>query len=229
MRKIRHEDGQRSATAFSSMYLMNRFSLFEGGAAVVVPPDLDTKVVEHIGTQAVEKFKATLPKAPDKYEVKLPEKATLTADVLEPVSTLARKMNLSNENAQELLAFSDGVAKSLRDKITADFSPGGAEFQKMKTQWEAESLAHPELGGGRPEVFSANIARINKLVEKVFPPETKKLLDDFGLGSNPAFLRGMAKIGLLMKEDDFIQGDSSKGTGKKSLAERIYPNQGATA
>lgn len=229
MRKFRHEDGQRSATPFSPMYLMNRLSLFEGGAAVVIPPDLDPKVQEHIGAQAVEKFKSTLPKAPEKYDVKLPEKATLTADVLEPVSTLARKMNLSNENAQELLAFSDGVAKSLRDKITSDYAPGGAEFQKMKSQWEAEALAHPDLGGGKPEVFTANLARINRLVDKVFPPETKKLLDDFGLGSNPHFLRGMAKIGQLMKEDDFIQGDSSKGTGKKSLAERIYPNQGATA
>jgi hypothetical protein len=47
------------------------------------------------------------------------------------------------------------------------------------------------------------------------------LIDDFGLGNNPDFLRGLTKLGVLMKEDDFIVGDSSgKRTG--SAASRIY-------
>jgi hypothetical protein len=168
-----------------------------------------------IETAAIEAFKAKLPKVPEKYTIQLPKDSHLDEKALERTAAIARQLGLTEDaKAQEIANF---AAAEVADMIRRT-----AESQTTRARaWEEEALKASDIGAGSPEKLQAHLARTKKLLEKFFPEGARKLIDDFGLGNNPDFLRGLTKLGVLMKEDDFIVGDSSgKRTG--SAASRIY-------
>lgn len=195
---------------------------------------LDPKLVEHLTTSAVESFKGTLPKVPEKFDgLKLPEKAILPDAVLERTASIARELGLtSNEHAQKLVDFTHGEAAKLIEQIAADHRPGGAAYEAQAAAYQREALAAPDLGNGKPEVLQAHVARVTAFTQKYFPEPVRKLLTEHGIGNHPDFFRAVLKLANAAKEDGFEGGDSSKGGGKKSLAERIYSKpspEGATS
>lgn len=182
------------------------------------------KVFETVGTTAVDKYKAALPKPPDKYEVKLPEGSVLPAAVLERMTPAARELGIvSNENAQRLVALIDGEAKQVATRIAADYSPGGTVFETQRRQYEAAALSAPDLGNGSPQVLQAKVARVTAFTQKYFPEDVRKLINDTGVGNHPNFFRTMLKLADQMKEDGYVAGSTSKPA--KSHAERIYGEQ----
>lgn len=215
------EYGHLSRLPYTTM--ARRLSLYSGGGgAIEIPKDLDPKVVEHIGTQAVDKFKGTLPKPLEKYELKLPDKAVLPADALERTAAIARKLGLSsNEHAQQLIDFTNGESKALIDATLAGYRPGGAAFEAQQNEWKRQALEASDIGGGKPEVLQSKVALVTNFVKKYFPEAAQKLINEHGLGSNPDFFRAILKLGELAKEDGFVTGNSGGGS-KKSMAEKIY-------
>lgn len=182
---------------------------------VEIPKDLDAKIVTHIGTQAVEKFKSGLPKPPEQYTIKLPDKSLLPKDVLERTSAKAREMGLTTDaHAQGLLDFVHTEAGGLIARTVE-------EHKTQVKAWEDEALKAADIGGGKPEVLQAHVARVKRLAEKFFPENARKLMDEHGIGSHPDFIRGLSRLADLAKEDMIEVGDSS-GRKKGSAADRIY-------
>lgn len=215
-------------TPVQPLFGISRMSLY---ADPVPAGEIPAAEREKIASEAVEKFKTGLPKVPEKYDLKLPDKSTLPAEILERTAATARKLGLtSNETAQQLVDFANGEVDTLIKQTVADYSPGGVRYKEQVTSWESEALKAPDLGGGKPEVLQAKVARVNAVVKHFFPEAARKLLDDFGIGSNPEVLRGLLKIADLAKEDGIIVGDSAQSKEKKSLADRVYGKQptGAT-
>jgi hypothetical protein len=227
-------NGPRSRTPFSFLSAMQRLSLYNstggdggggGGGAppIEIPKDLDPKVVEYIGTQAIDKFKGTLPKVPEKYEgLKVPEKSMLPATVLERTTAMARELGLTDAtHAQRLVDFTNTETQQVIDAVLASHRPGGAAYKAQLKEWENAALTAPDLGGGKSEVLQAKVARVTAFTNKHFPEGLRTLLTEYGLGSHPEFFRAMLKIADLSKEDSLEGGDSGK-SGNKSHADRIY-------
>lgn len=214
MRRNSDLGGQHTATPST---IVQRLSLYDApaGGAVEIPKDLDAKVIAHIESQGVEKFKGTLPKVPEKYNVKLPNNSILPETVLERTSAKAREMGLTSDaHAQGLLEFLQAEADGLLAQ-TAE------QFKTQVKEWEKAALDAPDLGNGKPENLSAHVSRVKRLTEKFFPPAARKLLDEHGLGSHPDFIRGLSKIADLAKEDLIEVGDS-RVNRKGSAADRLY-------
>jgi hypothetical protein len=209
-------DGQLTLTPFTTAQRLSLRGDPAGAPAIEIPKDWDQKIITHIETLAVDKFKGTLPKPPEKYNMKIPEKSMLSVDVLEKTATIARELGLSKDaQAQRLVDFLHGETEVLT-------TVAKKEFDDQVKQWEGLVLSAPDLGNGNPKMMSAIVARVSKLTQKFFPEGARKMMDEHGLGSHPDFIRGLSRIADLAKED-VIEMGSISGV-KKSHAESIYPS-----
>lgn len=167
--------------------------------------------------------------APEKYELKLPENAALTADAIERTAASARSLGLSNEAAQKVLELANAEAVAQRDAFLAAHSPGdpaknippGAEWVKQQDAWKAQASADPEIGG-TPEQFNASIAAANKAFAQFATPGFKEHVWKSGLASHPEVVRVFARIGKAMGEGSVVQPGSGGGTPTRSAAEILY-------
>lgn len=130
--------------------------------------------------------------APEKYaDFTVPEGVTLEATTLEEVTTLAKELNLTQEQAQKL------VDRDL--KVRAD---GKAQFdaqvQSIAESRTAELRADKDIGG---EQLSANIATANKALKQFFPELIPVLKDAPGVFNDVRLVKGLVRIGKAISED----------------------------
>lgn len=208
----------------------------KGGSTTVIPAE----VKEQIGKLTPDQFKtewpgvyeaigkAAVPKPPEKYEgLAVPKESNLPASLLERTTAVARELGLSDvKQAQRIVDFTAQESKALLTSVMDSFKPGGSAFQAQQDEWKKVALDAQDIGGGKPEVLQAKVAMVTNFVKKYFPESVQKMINEYGIGGNPDFLRGMIKLGTLAKEDGFISG-SPAGGEKKSAAERIYGGQAA--
>lgn len=172
--------------------------------------------------------------APEKYELKLPEVASLDAASVERTAAFARERGLTNDAAQAALDLANtevasAVAKSREDFI-ASYQPGdpehgiapGAEWQKQHDAWLAASLAAPDLGNGNQDALNAKVALAGTAFEKFASQEFRALLSRTGYGSHPEMVRTFAKIGEAMSEKGLVLAGTQTAAEKTALD--LYPS-----
>lgn len=86
---------------------------------------------------------------------------------------------------------------------------------------EAEAAWIRELKTDRN--FPVQLGRARAAVKTYGTPELLDVLEDTRLGSHPAFVRFMARVGEALAEPGFATGEA--GSADKSPAEVLYPNQ----
>lgn len=156
-----------------------------------------------------DKGKKDEPKAPEKYELKLPDGSLLADGDVARIEALARENNLPNDQAQSMLeATAATMAKQSEDwlaELTADKTYGGAKLE------ETQRLANAALDKVRPkgtprgDAFRAMLGR--------------------GVGNNLEVMSFLADLGRMTKEDGPIEGQGAGDTTTpKSKAEILYPN-----
>lgn len=162
-----------------------------------------------------------VPVVPETYDLKLPDGAD--AAIIERTTAIARELGLGNEAAQKLV---DRDVALVAEQATAQaalieaWKPGGVEYVKRDAAWVAEAKADKDIGG---EKFPIALEKAQQALAK-FGPELKTYLDQTGLGSHPAAIKFLAKVGAAMGEAAPVVG-SIGGTPKaKSDAETMYPN-----
>jgi hypothetical protein len=136
--------------------------------------------------------------APEKYEFKAIEGYELDSEVTEAFSEVARKLNLTQDAAQEVLDRM-GPKMAERQKARAD-----AVFSK----WEQESKADTEFGG---DALDANLGVARKALDQFGTPELRTLLNESRLGSHPAVIRLFYRVGRAISEDGFVGSSSNAG------------------
>ena len=152
------------------------------------------------------------PKAPEKYEFKVAEGQALDASVMETFEAVARKHDLSQDAAQDIV--SEVTAKLAARQVDA--------INQVRTEWEAASKADKEFGG---EKLSENLGMAKAFATKFASPELMKLLDDTGLGNNPEVIRLFVRAGKAISEDSFVQG--GRGVSQKppvATASDMFPS-----
>ena len=161
---------------------------------------------------ATEEPKEAAPKAPEKYEFKVAEGQALDASVMETFEAVARKHDLPQDVAQDIV--SEVTAKLAARQIDC--------INQVRTEWEAASKADKEFGG---EKLSENLGMAKAFATKFASPELMKLLDDTGLGNNPEVIRLFVRAGKAISEDSFVQG--GRGVSQKppvATASDMFPS-----
>lgn len=160
---------------------------------------------------------AAAPVVPDKYDLKLPEGSPLKPESVEKIASFAKERGLSNEQAQAILQRDHEAQVSFAEAN----KPGtGSEWKARVQGWEQAALADKEIGGSE-EALKANAELGRRVVTKFFPESVSKFLSDTGFGSNPDIIRGFAKLGKMMSDDQLVIPGGSAGN-KRSMEDIFY-------
>lgn len=122
---------------------------------------------------------------------------------------------VSQEVGQKFLDLHANVIKQVSEANTK-------AWDTTKTAWEGEVKADKEIGGDK---LTPTVQSISKLIDSFGAEGAKAFrtaLDITGAGSNPAIIRGLAKLAAKLTEGGHVAGNPAKG--EKSLGEVFFPN-----
>lgn len=151
--------------------------------------------------------------APEKYELTAPEGFQLEPETTAQFETVARELNLSNEQANKLIP----LGAQLAQQIAAQQQDAHV---KQVAQWLEASKADKDIGGDK---FDASVQVALKARDKFATPELRTLMDQTGLGNHPEIVRLFHRIGTAIADDSFVQAPSGGGS-QKSAASVLFDN-----
>ena len=161
---------------------------------------------------AAEKPAEEKPKAPEKYELKLPDGSLLEATEIEKIASFAKERGLSNDEAQAML----------NDRNTLLESYAGKQKKVWETEtgkWMDQSKADTEIGG---DAFEKNAELAKRVVTRFGTPALMEGLNATGFGNHPELVRMMVRIGKAMDEDQLVLPGSKAPAAEKEMADVFY-------
>ncbi len=169
------------------------------------------------GTPADPKPTAPVSVVPEKYDLKMPEGSLLDAAYSEKVVSEYKKLGFSQEQAQAALSRESQAVSEYVNQL----KPGGEKWIQQESEWRTKVKTDPEIGGSDQKMAeSAEFG--NRALKEFFSPEIAQFLQQTGFGSHPELVRGLAKIGRKMANDQVVTGTVS--TQPKSAAQILYGN-----
>lgn len=144
---------------------------------------------------------AEKPAVPEKYEFKAPEGVRLDDSVVAGFSEAAKRLNLSQDDAQSLInELSPKIAESQKQAQEIAMS-------KAREEWANTSKVDKEFGGDN---FNKNISVAKKAIDAFATDEMKQLLEQSGLGSHPEVIRTFFRMGQKISEDGHVPASGTK-------------------
>jgi hypothetical protein len=159
------------------------------------------------------------PVAPESYEdFAIPEGFETDDDSVKQFSSMAKELDLSQDQAQKLL--------NKQAELSADMKAQNETARVQREQaWVDELKADAVIGGKNlPET----VERANRTLRNLGTPELISLIKDNGYGNNPEVVKFMANIDKRLGEDSMVEG---KGTTilNKTAAQIMYDNPSSQA
>src|SRR6516165_4290113 len=164
--------------------------------------------------------------APEKYEdFKTPEGFVLDQEAAGEFGTLAKKGNLSQSYAQELVDF--------YIKLQQQMNNAPAEFYEAKqNEWKSQINSDPEIGSSKWNGTRASIGRLfDSLGDAKMTDAFREAMDYTGAGNHPAVVKFLARVAARLTEGGPVRGGGPSqegmirpGEGRPSAAQAIYPN-----
>ena len=144
--------------------------------------------------------------APEKYEdFKLPEGTEVDTELMGEFQTIAKELNLTQEQAQKLAEIGGKIA------LKANGPGEEAIVAEAKNIWGKETMADKEIGGDK---LAENLSVAKKTLDTFGSPALKELLNKSGMGNHPEVIRLFFKIGKQIGEDSVLV------TGNRQAAPR---------
>lgn len=159
--------------------------------------------------------------SPENYDyskVELPEGMALDQEMVDKFNPLAKKYNLSNDSANELMK----LAVELVGKNTPNAENLAGEIQKAEANAYLKMLnTDKELCAMNEEQYGEyiNLARLG--VNSVATNEFKQVLKAKGLSNHPAFIKTFYQIGKMCNVDKVPTGKQPV-TKQESAADILY-------
>lgn len=161
--------------------------------------------------EAKEKEEAEKNKVPEEYkDFNFGKDVKVDETTVTEFKSVAKEMNLSQEQAQKMVDFQHKIADSHQ-------KASQAQFEKDKETWKAEATKN--LGADSKEQMALGA----KAMDKFGTPELKSLLADSGLDNRTEIIQLMVSIGKAISEDTFPKGGGTKP--EKTSAEIMYPKK----
>jgi len=148
--------------------------------------------------------------APEKYEFKVPEGFTLDQALVDKFTPIAKKLNLNQAGAQELVDMYSGIVQGTVD----------AQATSFKTFVEGlKSETIKALGAD----YKVQLADAAKSRDRFATPELIEKLNESGLSNDKDMINLFIKIGKAISEDKPPEGPAGAGS-KKDPAEVLFPS-----
>jgi hypothetical protein len=152
--------------------------------------------------------------APEKYEpfdVSAGEELgySFTEEQAEAFGEIARDLNLSQEQANKLVAFDIERVKATAEannKLVADMKADGIKASRQK----------------HGEKYSEIHAKNAQVYNKFFDEETRTKFNDYGVSAMPGFFDALNAISLVLSEDVMVPGDSGAADPSKNTLEDFF-------
>lgn len=166
------------------------------------------------GTEAKD-GKAETTGAPDEYEdFAMPEGVEMAPEVTTDLKSLAKDLNLSQEQAQKVA----DLGAKLSTKWTEALE---AKIEAQATAWKDAAKADKEIGGDK---LNENLGLAKTALGKFGTPELQALLKASRLANNPEVIRLLSKVGRAISDDSrAVSGGAAPAP--KSAADILYPSQ----
>jgi len=208
--EIQQEAAQETPTAAEK--------LFDGNAAAKPAEKVDN-AAQASGETKAEETKAEVKteeaqKAPEKYDLKVPDGSQLSAEQVDKIASYAKEQGLSNEAAQKLL-------ESQHEAISSIEAERQAQFKETVDAWKEQAQKDAEYGGDH---FSRNVELAKRVVSRYGSEEFQRALDESGFGNHPELLRVFVRIGQAMGEDRLVTS-AAGASSQKSLEDIFYGKQ----
>jgi hypothetical protein len=143
------------------------------------------------------------PKAPDKYDLKLPDNPAIDATVLDEIAAYARERNLSNEHAQAIV-----------DRENVQQGRLKAREAELAAEWRKEIATDPKYN--KPEVFQ----RVQRFVDRFANARLKEIFKTTFAGENADLFKMIADASAGMTEDRLVNpGSQPPAPVKRTLVD----------
>lgn len=176
-------------------------------AEQVTPETVETEATTTEATTVDTETKETATEektgAPESYtDFTIPEGLTVDAESATEFSTVAKELNLNQEQAQKLV---DLYGAKMLGQLESQ--------QQQAQQWADES---------KKAFKPAEIDLANKTLSRFADKEVIEMLSTSGLGNYKPLIAMFKNIGSQISEGNFV--DSASNTAAKSAAEVLYPS-----
>jgi len=157
--------------------------------------------------------------APEEYsDFTLPEGMELDAKLLAEATPLLKDLGATQEQAQKLIDFQ---TKTLTDFADAQTKAWTDQLGEWKTARENDA----EYGKGK---YDASLAAARSAMRTIGGTELVTALEETGMGNHPEMIRVFYRLSKVIGEDTLNFGEGSV-EGGKTLADKLFPNQGKAA
>lgn len=125
-----------------------------------------------------------------------------------------RERGLTQEQAAEEVARGQKLAEYWNNRAVD-------MFRETRQEWQTTIKADKEFGG---EKLPATLAAAKQVLTTfgADDPSVKEVVDQFGLGDHPGFIKLMARVRAAMSDDVFIKG--GKGSSDVRAEDSLYPS-----
>lgn len=159
------------------------------------------------------------PETFDYSNVQLPEGMQLDEELLKEFEPVAKKLNLSNKSANELM----NLAVKLTEKNTAKFSEFAQELQQAKINSYHELLnTDKELNANNEAQYNQYLDVAIQGLKAVATPGFTELLKTEGLTHHPEFIKTFHKIGELCASEKIPDAKYPAGQKEPDAADVLY-------
>lgn len=162
--------------------------------------------------------------SPDNYDysqIQLPENITLDDELTKEFEPIAKKLNLSNKSANELM----GLAIKLSQKNLSKTADAVKAVQEAKKQEYAELLnTDKELNTGDSTKYNQYLDVATQGLKAAATPEFIEFIKKEGLTHHPEFIKTFHKIGELCTSEKMPDVKYPAGQKEIDAADVLYKN-----
>ena len=180
----------------------------------VTPADPAETMLGGNGTTAEQTPQETPAGAPEQYDFKatIPEGVDMDEAITKEYSEIARSMNMTNEQANQVAAFGIKYAQQVADTVRSQYNA------EVKAWGEA---AKAEMGADFEKTMTTAGAGI-EAAEKVIPG-VRKMLNETGAGNRIEMIRLCEMLGQLVQADPGKMVNAG-GNMEQAKPQTWYPN-----
>lgn len=158
----------------------------------------------------------------------VPEGYELVPEVASEAQGIFKKMNLNQEQAQELVDF---YGKQVRSLTEASSTNNDTAWADTNAEWQKQTMADPELGPHIAKVKETISRALDSVGDAKLTAEFKSVMDITGAGNHPAFVKAFYKLASAVTEGRHVKGTGPSALGqtapgtasKPSPAQALYP------
>tara|TARA_R110000751_G_scaffold137379_2_gene240807 strand:+ start:6406 stop:7008 length:603 start_codon:yes stop_codon:yes gene_type:complete len=151
--------------------------------------------------------------APENYEsFILPEGVPINQEGVDAFMPMAKEMNLSQEQAQQLVNLQ---IKMMQEGQNANSNA----WDSTQKNWSDATKGDLEYGGAN---LTANLAIARKTLDAFGTPELNEVLESTGAGNHPEIVRLFYRVGKAISEDTIHAGGAPQAP--KTREASMFPN-----